>query len=106
MHLRLTETCADGAGVAWRLAEHLDPASRKALVLSREQIAAPALGLAVGGPLVEWLGWRVVFVMQGTLSLLALALAAVVLREAPRQRARFDVLGAASATVSCISAIP
>ena len=58
--------------------------------------AAPALGLAVGGPLVEWLGWRVVFVMQGAFSLLALALAAAVLREAPRQRARFDVLGAAA----------
>jgi hypothetical protein len=58
VHLRLTETCADGAGVAWRLAEHLDPATRPALVLSREQIAAPALGLA---PLWRelWRAWSV-----------------------------------------------
>jgi MFS family permease len=56
--------------------------------------AAPALGLAVGGPLVDFLGWRVVFVMQGAFTLLAFALAALVLRETPRQSARFDVAGA------------
>jgi len=56
--------------------------------------AAPALGLIAGGPLVDWLGWRVVFVLQAVLSLLALGLAYVVLRETPRQRARFDVPGA------------
>jgi EmrB/QacA subfamily drug resistance transporter len=58
--------------------------------------AAPALGLIAGGPLVEWLGWRVVFVIQAAFSLLALALAAFVLRETPRQRVRFDVGGAAT----------
>jgi MFS family permease len=56
--------------------------------------AAPGLGLAIGGPLVDWLGWRIVFVLQGTFSLLALGLAALVLRETPRQRVRFDVAGA------------
>src|SRR5690606_14116047 len=61
--------------------------------------AAPALGLAVGGPLVEWLGWRVVFVLQGALSLVALALAALVLRETQRQRVRFDALGALTLAV-------
>ncbi len=56
--------------------------------------AAPALGLAVGGPLVDLLGWRVVFVMQGAFSLLAFGLASLVLRETPRQSVRFDAAGA------------
>lgn len=56
--------------------------------------AAPAVGLVAGGPLVEWLGWRIVFVMQGGFALLAFVLAALVLRETPRQRVRFDVGGA------------
>lgn len=56
--------------------------------------AAPALGLIAGGPLVDWLGWRVVFVLQAVLSMAALALAVVVLRETRRQRVRFDLLGA------------
>lgn len=55
--------------------------------------AAPALGLIAGGPLVDWLGWRVVFVLQAALSLVALVLAALVLRETARQRVRFDVAG-------------
>jgi EmrB/QacA subfamily drug resistance transporter len=56
--------------------------------------AAPALGLIAGGPLVDWLGWRSVFVLQAGFSLVTLLLAAVVLRETPRQRVRFDVAGA------------
>jgi EmrB/QacA subfamily drug resistance transporter len=56
--------------------------------------AAPALGLVAGGPLVEWLGWRVVFVIQAGFSLAALALAAFVLRETPSRRVRFDLVGA------------
>jgi MFS family permease len=55
---------------------------------------APALGLIAGGPLVDWLGWRIVFVLQGGFSLVTLLLAAVVLRETPRQRVRFDAAGA------------
>jgi len=55
--------------------------------------AAPALGLAVGGPLVEFFGWRVVFALQAGFSFVALALAAAVLRETPRQRVRLDVAG-------------
>jgi len=61
--------------------------------------AAPALGLAVGGPLVEFFGWRVVFALQAGFSFLALALAAAVLRETPRQSVRFDVAG--SAALAC-----
>ena len=55
--------------------------------------AAPALGLAVGGPLVDLFGWRVVFLLQAGLSLGALAMAYAVLHETPRKAVRFDVAG-------------
>ena len=55
---------------------------------------APALGLAVGGPLVDWFGWRVVFAMQAGFSLVAFVLAFAVLRETLPRRVRFDVAGA------------
>jgi MFS family permease len=54
---------------------------------------APALGLVAGGPLIEWFGWRVVFVLQGGFALLAFVLASLVLRETPRRQARFDLAG-------------
>jgi MFS family permease len=56
--------------------------------------AAPATGLVLGGPLVDLLGWRVVFVLQGVSSMVALGLAALVFRETERRQARFDLLGA------------
>ena len=55
--------------------------------------AAPAFGLIAGGPLVDLFGWRIVFLMQAGVSLLALALAAAVLRETRPQRVRLDVAG-------------
>jgi MFS family permease len=55
---------------------------------------APALGLIAGGPLVDWLGWRVLFVLQGAFAVLALGFAWAVLVETPRQRVRFDTAGA------------
>ncbi len=58
--------------------------------------AAPALGLIAGGPLVDLLGWRIVFVLQAGFSLVTLVLAGLVLRETPGQRVRFDVAGALS----------
>ena len=54
---------------------------------------APALGLVVGGPLVDLLGWRVVFVIQGAIAVVALALAVAVLEETPTRNVRFDVAG-------------
>jgi MFS family permease len=54
---------------------------------------APALGLVAGGPLIEWFGWRVVFVLQGGFALLAFVLASLVLRETRRRAVRFDVAG-------------
>ncbi len=55
--------------------------------------AAPALGVVVGGPLIDLVGWRVVFLTQAGLSLFALALAFAVLRETSRKTVRFDVAG-------------
>jgi MFS family permease len=58
--------------------------------------AAPAAGLVAGGPLVDLFGWRIVFLLQAGCSVVALALASVILRETPRQRVRFDIAGAAA----------
>jgi MFS family permease len=56
---------------------------------------APTIGLIAGGPLVDAVGWRALFVIQGALSLGALVLAALVLEETARApRVGFDVAGA------------
>lgn len=60
--------------------------------------AAPALGLFAGGPLVDLFGWRIVFLLQGAFSALALALATVVLRETKPMRVRFDIAGSIALT--------
>lgn len=61
--------------------------------------AAPALGLAVGGPLVDLFGWRIVFMLQAGLSLIALVIAFAVLQETPRKRVRFDLYGSISLAI-------
>ena len=56
--------------------------------------AGPVIGLVVGGPLVEHLGWRAMFWAQAPLLGLSLLLAVLVLPDTPRQRdVHFDVLG-------------
>lgn len=78
------------------------PPSRRVRAMgwwSMTTAAAPALGLIVGGPLVDWLGWRTVFVIQAAFSTLALALAFFVLRETPRKRVGFDIPGAVALAV-------
>jgi EmrB/QacA subfamily drug resistance transporter len=60
---------------------------------------APALGLILGGPLVDLLGWRVVFLLQAGMSAAALLVAFAVLRETRTQKVRFDILGALSLAV-------
>lgn len=58
---------------------------------------APALGLAVGGILVETFSWRVIFGIYGPVSIAALVLAWVTLpRDVPGRRVRIDLAGAAS----------
>jgi EmrB/QacA subfamily drug resistance transporter len=55
---------------------------------------APVLGVVLGGPVVEALSWRLIFLVQVPLLLLCVAVAALVLPETERgERVRFDVLG-------------
>ncbi len=67
---------------------------------------APVIGLVVGGPVVEAFGWRVIFIVQVPLSLLALGLAFVVLRETPRRaHESLDLAGAATLAGATVSAL-
>jgi len=55
---------------------------------------SPAVGVVTGGPLIEWLGWRALFVVQGSAVLIALCLALLVVPETPtRPGVRFDLPG-------------
>jgi MFS family permease len=46
----------------------------------------PVLGLAIGGVLIENIGWRPIFLIQGALSALACLIALLVLVETPRRK--------------------
>jgi EmrB/QacA subfamily drug resistance transporter len=55
----------------------------------------PVLGVVAGGPVVEALGWRWIFVMQAPLALFAALVALLLLPETARlERTRFDIPGA------------
>ncbi|MEA3055147.1 MAG: hypothetical protein QOD30_579, partial [Actinomycetota bacterium] len=55
---------------------------------------APVLGVVAGGPIVEALSWRLIFVIQAPLALFCMTLGALVLPETERrERVRFDVVG-------------
>jgi MFS family permease len=60
---------------------------------------APAIGLIVGGPLIDLVGWRFIFVAQAGLAAIALVIAALVLPESERRPVRVDVPGAAALAV-------
>jgi MFS family permease len=56
---------------------------------------SPAIGLVIGGLMIELWGWRVLFLLQGALMGVAVIVALFVLRETKRRTApRFDVAGA------------
>jgi MFS family permease len=62
---------------------------------------APVIGVVLGAPLVEAAGWRVIFLVQGPLCLLAAAVSAALLRDTRHQRGlHFDVQGAVTLGVS------
>ncbi len=64
----------------------------------------PVIGVAVGGPLIELVGWRWIFVGQVPLTLAALGLAFAVLRETPAgPRHRLDWAGAATLALGVTS---
>jgi MFS family permease len=57
---------------------------------------APVIGLVVGGPLVDLVGWRWIFGVQPPLAIPGLVLAALVLRpDVAEERPRFDLGGSA-----------
>ena len=65
---------------------------------------APVLGVVAGGPIVEHVSWRLIFVAQVPLTLAALVLAAVVLPETGRgERQSLDLSGALSLAASVTS---
>lgn len=56
---------------------------------------SPALGVAVGGPLIETIGWRSVFVIEGFIALIAFIVAIVVIPETERKpKTTIDYIGA------------
>lgn len=55
---------------------------------------SPLIAVTVGGPLVESVGWRLLFIGQGAASVIAVLFAVVLLPETPRQSGvRFDIRG-------------
>jgi EmrB/QacA subfamily drug resistance transporter len=67
---------------------------------------APVIGLIAGGPIVDAVGWRWIFVAQVPLSLLALVVGVIVLHETPRKaREPIDVAGAATLGAATVSAL-
>jgi len=62
---------------------------------------SPAIGLAVGGPLVDAFGWPTLFLMQAMFGAVAVAVGALVLRETTERKTdvRFDVAGAATLAI-------
>jgi MFS family permease len=61
---------------------------------------APVLGLALGAPLIDSIGWQALFVLQAAIMTVPVAASWLVLRETPRRDARFDIAGAATLAVA------
>jgi EmrB/QacA subfamily drug resistance transporter len=67
---------------------------------------APVLGLVAGGPLVDAIGWRAIFLVQAPLALLALLVAIPILHETPRmEREPIDYPGALTLAVATVAAL-
>jgi EmrB/QacA subfamily drug resistance transporter len=67
---------------------------------------APVLGLVAGGPLVDAIGWRAMFLVQAPIALVALLVAIPVLHETPRmERQSIDYAGAVALATATVSAL-
>lgn len=67
---------------------------------------APVIGVVAGAPVIDALGWRWIFVAQAPISLGALVLAMLVLRETPRRAHEpVDIAGAALLATGTVSAL-
>jgi EmrB/QacA subfamily drug resistance transporter len=58
-----------------------------------------SLGLLVGGALTTWISWRAAFLVNVPIAVAMIIGARAVLTETPRQRGRFDAVGALCATL-------
>lgn len=61
---------------------------------------APVIGLVIGGPLIEAVGWQVLFLLQAGLMVIPVLASWLVLRETPRRAATFDIAGAVTLSVA------
>ncbi|MGH2759266.1 MAG: MFS transporter [Actinomycetota bacterium] len=60
----------------------------------------PSVGLVIGGPLIDWVGWRPLFLIQAVMGSLVLVAATLVLKEVRKHEpVRFDVAGSAALTL-------
>ena len=67
---------------------------------------APVLGVIAGGPIVEALSWRIIFLVQAPLALFCVLLGAVLLPETERhRRVPFDVVGSVLLAIGVTSAL-
>ena len=67
---------------------------------------APIVGVAVGGPLVDWIGWQVLFLLQAVPATIGFLFGLKVLPEAgPRREATFDIAGAVLLGATVVAAL-
>ena len=80
------------------------PASQRARAIGLLNVAgglAPVLGVVIGGPAVDAIGWRALFVIQAVPAFIAWSMALPLLSETDRRPdVRFDTAGARSPSVS------
>ena len=56
---------------------------------------APVVGLTIGAPVIDAVGWQTLFLVQAALMVVPVVASWLILRETPRRSARFDIAGAA-----------
>jgi MFS family permease len=78
-----------------------DQRVRASAMASATFASAAVIGVAVGGPIVDWVGWRPIFVIQAALALLSLLPALVVLpADSEHTDESIDYAGAAALAVT------
>ncbi|CAN5878847.1 MFS transporter [soil metagenome] len=60
---------------------------------------APVIGLTIGAPVIDAVGWPALFGLQAAFMVVPVTASWLVLRETPRRPARFDVAGSATLAV-------
>jgi MFS family permease len=79
---------------------HGEDRARAMGMWSMVSAGAPVIGLTVGGPIIDAVGWPTLFLMQAVLMVVPVLASWLVLRETPRhESARFDVAGAVALAV-------